>query len=155
MSRRVSVVAEPKPACGAVAAAVNGARWWATAAQVQRMTRAEALDHAVFSDLAAELVATLRSLEDLADTLARQSAGYGTGRRLRDDTGADPAARLGRAMAEATALRIDLAAAVRDAERFWSAVSHIGLDLPPEEEPPAADSSVSDAGSDICPRGLW
>jgi hypothetical protein len=150
----VLAVGEPKRPCGAVAAGVNGARWWATAAQVQRMTRSEALDHAVFSDVAAELVATLRSLEDLADTLARQSAGYGTGRRLRDDTGADPAARLGRAMAEATALRLDLAAAVRDAERFFSAVGHIGLELPPDEEPPA-DSSVSDAGSDIDPRGLW
>jgi hypothetical protein len=142
-----------------VAAAQTGARWWSTAATAQRMTRTEALDHAGFYDLAAELVATLRSLEDLADTLAGQVAGYGTGRRLRDDTGADPAARLGRAVAEATGLRINLAAAVADGERFWSAVGHIGLDLPPDDAPlnsaTAVPDSDSDADSDTRPRGLW
>jgi hypothetical protein len=148
-------VGEPKQACGAVAAGENGARWWATAARGQRATRSEALDHSGFYDLAAELVATLRVLEDLADTLARQTAGYGTGRRLRDDTGRDPAERLSRAMAEATALRIDLAAAVADGERFWSAVGHIGLDLPPEDGPSAADAEVFDSDSDTDLRGLW
>jgi hypothetical protein len=123
------------------------------------MTRTEALDHAGFYDLAAELVATLRSLEDLADTLAGQVAGYGTGRRLRDDTGADPAARLGRAVAEATGLRINLAAAVADGERFWSAVGHISLEHPPADDPPAPANDVADDVSDAdcgtdC-RGLW
>lgn len=149
------VVGEPRQGCGAVAAAENGARWWATAAQVQRMTRFEVLDHAQFYGLAAELVATLRTLEDLADTLARQTGGYGTGRRLRDDAGGDPAQRLGRAMAEATSLRINLAAAVRDGERFWSAVGHIGLELPADDDPASGETAVPDGGSDADPRGLW
>jgi hypothetical protein len=150
------VVGEPRQASGAAAAGENGARWWATAARVQRATRSEALDHAEFYDLAAELVATLRTLEDLADTLARQSAGYGTGRRLRDDAGGDPAERLGRAVAEASALRIDLAAALRDGERFWSAVGHVGLELPPDGEPLTSEIAVSDSDSDTDPRGgLW
>jgi hypothetical protein len=153
-------VGEPKRPCGPVAAAETGARWWATAAAAQRLTRSEGLDHAGFYDLAAELVATLRSLEDLADTLARQVGGYGRGRRLRDDTGADPAARLGRAMAEAAALRINLTAAIGDGERFWSAVGHIGLHLPPQNDPSDHDpgdrsSQVFDGDSDMCPRGLW
>lgn len=154
------VVGEPKRPCGPVAAAETGGRWWATAAAAQRMTRTEALDHAGFYDLAAELVATLRSLEDLAETLARQVGGYGAGRRLRDDTGADPTVRLGRAMAEACALRINLAAAVADGERFWSAVGHIGLELPPEDDTsPDSDvearGEVPDSNPDTCPRGLW
>jgi hypothetical protein len=150
------VVGEPRQACGAVAAAENGARWWATAVQVQRMTRSEALDHSGFYDLAAELVATLRTLEDLADILARQTAGYGTGRRLRDDAGGDPTERLGRAMAEATALRINLAAAVQDGERFWSAIGHIGLDLPADDDPPTPETVISDGDSDTDLKGgLW
>lgn len=118
----------------AVTAGESGARWWATAAQVQREIRTETLDHADFYDLAGELAATLRSLEDLADTLARQVGRYGSGRDLRDDAGCNPRARLMRAVTEASSLRIDLAAAVGDSERFWSAIGHIGLELPPEEQ---------------------
>jgi hypothetical protein len=155
----VVVVGEPRQASGAVAAGENGARWWATAAQLQRATRSEVLDHSEFYDLTAELVATLRTLEDLADTLARQTAGYGTGRRLRDDAGGDPAERLCRAMAEASALRINLAAAVRDGERFWSAVGHIGLELPTNDDAPTGETAIphgeSDRSSDTDPRGLW
>jgi hypothetical protein len=106
-------------------------------------------------DLAAELVATLRTLEDLAETLARQTAGYGTGRRLRGDAGGDPTARLCRAMAEASCLRINLAAAVRDGERFWSAVGHIGLELPPDDHPSTGEAAVSDSDSDTDSRRSW
>ena len=79
------------------------------------------------------MVTTLRSLEDLAEVLSGQVGSYGTGRLLRDDTGADPRARLVRAVGEVTALRVSLTGAVAEGERFWSAVGHIGLDLEPDE----------------------
>lgn len=129
----MDVVADPGPARPAVTAAVNGAQWWGSAVQAQRAVPSTRLEHADFYEVAAELVATLRSFEDLTEVLARQVGGYGAGRALRDDTGADPAARLVRAVGDLAALRIALGAAVTAAERFWSAVGHIGLDLEPDE----------------------
>lgn len=99
----------------------------------QRAVRAEALEHADFYDLAAETVATLRSLEDLAELLGRQVGGYGTGRRMRDDARCDPAARLTRAVADLAGLRVALGSAVAEGERFWSAVGHIGVELDESE----------------------
>ena len=71
---------EPRQLRPAVAAAETAAHWWSTAVAAQHAVRAEALEHADFYDLAAEVVATLRSLEDLAELLARQVGGYGAGR---------------------------------------------------------------------------
>jgi hypothetical protein len=86
----VVVVGEPRQIRPAVAAAETAAHWWGSAVAAQRAIRTEALEHADFYDLAAEAVATLRSLEDLAELLARQVGGYGTRRNLRDDAGCDP-----------------------------------------------------------------
>jgi hypothetical protein len=113
----------------AVAAAETAAQWWSTAVAAQRAIRAEALEHADFYDLAAEVVTTLRSLEDLAELLARQVGSYGTGRVLGDDAGCGPAARLVRAVADVSALRIAVASAVAEGERFWMAICHIGLEI--------------------------
>lgn len=137
---------EPRSARPAVAAAANGARWWSIATRTQRAVPTETLDHADFYDLAAELVSTLRALGDLADALARQAGQYGRGRRLRDDAGKDPTVRLARAMAEASSLRVALATAVCDGERFWSAIGHVGLELSPDDDPePFASTSDTTA----------
>jgi hypothetical protein len=124
---------EPRQVRPAVAAAETAANWWSSAVAAQRAVRAEALEHADFYDLAAEIVTTLRSLEDLAELLARQVDGYGAGRALRDDTGCDPSARLVRAVAEVSGLRIAVASAVAEGERFWSAIGHIGLEIDDSE----------------------
>jgi hypothetical protein len=120
---------EPRQLRPAVAAAETAAHWWSTAVTAQRAVRAGACEHADFYGLAAEVVGTLRSLEDLAELLARQVSGYGAGRNLRDDTGGDPSARLVRAVADVSALRIAVASAVAEGERFWSAIGHIGLEI--------------------------
>ncbi|MCD2197685.1 hypothetical protein LQ327_30370 [Actinomycetospora endophytica] len=120
---------EPRQVRPAVAGAETAARWWRTAVAAQRAVRAEALEHADFYDLAAEMVTTLRALEDLTELLARQVGGYRAGRALRDDTGCDPRARLVRATGALSALRIALATAVAEGERFWSAIGHIGLEI--------------------------
>lgn len=117
---------EPRQIRPAVAAAETAAHWWRAAVAAQRGIRAEALEHADFYDLAAEAVTTLRSLEDLAELLARQVSGYGAGRALRDDTGCDPTARLVRAVADVSALHIAVTSAVAEGQRFWSAIGHIG-----------------------------
>ena len=124
---------EPRPARPAVTAAAAATHWWQAATCAERAVRPDLLEHADFYDLAAEMVTTLRSLEDLAEVLSGQVGSYGTGRTLRDDTGADPQARLVRAVGEVTALRVSLTGAVAEGERFWSAVGHIGLDLEPDE----------------------
>jgi hypothetical protein len=128
------VMGEPRQLRPALAAAETAARWWSTAVAAQRAVRAEAFEHADFYDLAAEAVGTLRSLEDLAALLARQVGSYGAGRNLRDDAGGDPSARMVRAVAEVSALRIAVAGAVGEGERFWSAIGHIGLELDDPEE---------------------
>ena len=125
---------EPRRVRPSVAAAETGAQWWNAAVATQYEVRADSLDHADFYDLAAEAVTTLRSLEQLAELFARQVGGYGAGRRLRDDAGCNPAARLTRAVADVLALRIALASAVGEGERFWSAIGHIGLNFDDSEE---------------------
>lgn len=120
---------EPQQIRPAVVAAETAAHWWSSAVAAQRSVRPGALEHADFYDLAAEAVATLRSIEDLAELLSRQVGGYGAGRVLRDDAGCDPAARLMRAVGDVSALRIAVASAVAEGERFWSAIGHIGLEL--------------------------
>lgn len=100
--------------------------------QVVRHQRHATPDHADFYALAGEIVTTLHALDDLAEILAGQVAGYAQGRPVYDDTRTvDPAARL----AEATALLRDtrkgLRTAVVPANRFWSAIGHIGTETTP------------------------
>lgn len=110
----------------AVGHAQVGAEEWEQVVRAQRHADAE---HADFYALAGEIVTTLHALEDLTGVLTRQVDGYAQGRPVYDDTRTvDPAARL----AEATALlrdtRTGLCAAALAANRFWSAISHIGVE---------------------------
>jgi hypothetical protein len=84
--------------------------------------------HEDFYALAGELVDTLRSLESLAGVLARQVAGYGEGRVLRDDEGRDPAVRLVDAAWQARELLAELIAAEWTANRFWSEIGHVAVE---------------------------
>jgi hypothetical protein len=106
-----------------------GAEAWQSAVHAQRSAIP---DHTDFYALAAEIVPALHSLQELANVLRRQVAGYAAGRQIYDDTGVvDPAVRLAEA-AEALALMRDaLAAAQTQANAFWSAIGHIGIrDVP-------------------------
>jgi len=105
--------------------AEKGAQQWRAAARVQQSAEP---DHSEFYALAGELVDTLRAIEALAGVLVRQVNGYADGRRLYDDQGADPPARLRTAGLHAAELRQHAAAGERAANEFWSAISHIGLD---------------------------
>ncbi|MBW0114179.1 hypothetical protein [Pseudonocardia abyssalis] len=109
--------------------AAEGTDGWG---QVVRHQRHATPDHADFYALAGEIVTTLHALDDLAEVLAGQVAGYAQGRPVYDDTRTvDPAARL----AEATALLRDtrkgLRTTVVPANRFWSAIGHIGTETTP------------------------
>lgn len=103
-----------------------GAEAWQSAVHAQRSATP---DHADFYALAAELVPTLYTLQDLANVLRRQVAGYAADRPIYDDTRTvDPSERLAEA-AEALALTRDaLAAAQVSANAFWSAIGHIGVE---------------------------
>lgn len=109
----------------AVELAEAGTQAWRDTAGAQRTA---ASDHGEFYALAGELVATLRALEALADVLIRRVATYEQGRVLRDDEGAQPAARLASAVADLTRVRELLAGAERAANRFWSEIGHIGIE---------------------------
>jgi hypothetical protein len=110
----------------AAAHAEKGAQQWRAAAVVQRSAEP---DHAEFYALAGELVDTLRAIEALGGVPARQVDGYGAGRRLYDDEGGDPRARLRTAGSHLAELRRLAAAAERAANDFWSAISHIAVEL--------------------------
>ncbi|MDN5851363.1 MAG: hypothetical protein L0K86_00705 [Actinomycetia bacterium] len=86
-------------------------------------------DHGDWYAITGETVDTLRCLISLAGVLARQVAGYGTGRVLRDDAGADPAERLAIASSVAAQLRADLDRAERAANRLWSQIGHIAVEV--------------------------
>jgi hypothetical protein len=102
-----------------------GTQAWRDAVAVQRTA---ASDHGEFYALAGEMVATLGALEALADVLIRRVATYEQGRVLRDDEGAQPAARLASAVADLTRVRELLAGAERSANRFWSEIGHIAVE---------------------------
>lgn len=74
-------------------------------------------------------------LQDGAQVLGRQVASYGDRRILRDDEGADPAARLVEAGAHLGALVSALDQANRAARLYHSAVGHIGVQVDPEATP--------------------
>jgi hypothetical protein len=97
--------------------------------QVVRHQRHATPDHADFYALAGEIVTTLHALDDLTEVLSDQVAGYAEGRPVYDDTRTvDPAARLAEAAALLRDTRKGLRAAVVPANRFWSAIGHIGTE---------------------------
>jgi hypothetical protein len=107
----------------AVQGAEAGAQAWRAVVHAQQSA---APDHADFYALAGHVVETLRALDGLAGVLVRQTAGYGAGREVYDDEGANPAHRLRSAVLALAEARQELATADRAANRFWSAVGHIG-----------------------------
>jgi hypothetical protein len=115
---------------GPLTAAVRaeaGAEAWEDGARLQRWAPP---NHAEFYALAGELVRTLSALDDLARVLGRQVAGYAQGRAVYDDTReVDPRVRLTDAVAELVQVSAALVVADRAANRFWSAIGHIGVDV--------------------------
>jgi hypothetical protein len=91
-------------------------------------------DHADFYSLAGEMAETLRVLDSLVGVLVGQVAGYGNGRAVYDDEGANPAHRLRSAVLALAETRDELAQAERAANRFWSAIGHIGVETDPTGE---------------------
>jgi hypothetical protein len=85
-------------------------------------------DHSDFYGLAGEVVATARSLQAMCRLLSRQVTGYGQGRVLRDDAGADPVRRLEIAAEHLDELGGLLARAERVADQYWSQIGHIGVE---------------------------
>jgi hypothetical protein len=108
-----------------MASAERASCLWRRAALGQREA---APDHAEFYALAGELAATLRALEELTAVLARQVAGYGRGRVLRDDEGLAPGARLADAVVLLGCVRKSLSQADDAANKFWSAIGHIAVE---------------------------
>jgi hypothetical protein len=85
-------------------------------------------NHGEFYAVAGELVATLRALEALTAVLARQVAGYGRGRVLRDDEGLPPGVRLADAVVLLGYARQSLGQVEDAANEFWSAIGHIAVE---------------------------
>lgn len=113
----------------AVRSADIGAQAWRQTAHAQRTSTP---DHVDFYAIAAELVDTLRSLDFLAGLLAGQVAAYpGTvvaaGGEIFDDQGAVAEHRLRSAVLALAETRQALVTAERTANRYWSAISHIGV----------------------------
>lgn len=119
--------AESEETRPAVASAEAGEQAWADAVRFQRWA---APDHADFYALAAAVVPTLYGLEDLANVLRQQVSRYAEGRRVYDDTReVDPAVRLADAAERLALMRDALATAHDHASGFWSAISHIGVEV--------------------------
>ena len=112
----------------AVAHAEIGGDSWRSVAHAQRSATP---DHSDWYAITAELVDTLRCLAAVASVLAQQVDGYGRGRVLRDDAGMDPAERLAQAGLLGTQLRVEIDRAERTANRFWSAIGHIAVEVGP------------------------
>jgi len=113
--------------CPAVDRARTGADAWT---EVVRHQRAATTDHADFYALAAEIVTTLHALDDLAALLDEQVLRYPQGPTLYDDTRVvEPLARLDDAAAEIRAARSAIVTASRAANRFWSLIGHIGIEV--------------------------
>jgi hypothetical protein len=111
--------------------AETGTGAWEDAVRLQRWATS---DHADFSALACETVATLYALEDLAGVLRRQVAAYAAaqqarGRQVYDDTRQiDPRRRLADAATDLDLLADRLRSAELAANAFWSGIGHIGVD---------------------------
>lgn len=118
----------------AVQHAEAGAEAWVAAVRHQRTATP---DHSDFYALGADLVATMRAVQDLARLLDDQVQRYGEHRPVYDDSRddvhgeagvVDPHARLTAAAVELEALTAELGAAIWSADRFWNAISHIGVE---------------------------
>ncbi len=109
---------------GAVVLAEAGARAWRRVVAAQRAARP---DHGEFYALAGELVDTLGALRALAGVLGDQIAGYGSGRVLYDDDGADPGARLSVAARDLAVMAVALSGVEVLAGDCWSEIGHIGV----------------------------
>ncbi|MCO1658893.1 hypothetical protein [Pseudonocardia humida] len=131
----------------AVAASETGSAAWREAVHAQLAAEP---DHSEFYAVTAEVVDTLRSLSGMADVLGRQIAGYGQGRTLRDDAGADPAERLADAGAELEMARQAVDCAERAVNRFWSQIGHIGIEyrLTDTGDQDAVESGAADKEGD-------
>jgi hypothetical protein len=106
-----------------------GAQAWRAVAPAQRMA---APHHGDFYALAGSVVDTLAALAAVAQVLADKVEGYANGRPVYDDTGTvDPRERLAAAEAELRLLRRLLHEADVPANRFWSAIGHIGVEVTP------------------------
>lgn len=82
-------------------------------------------DHADFYAPASSIVPTLHLLQDLANVLRRQVAGYDDTRQV------DPVVRLAEAAEHLALLRDALTGAQRQANLFWSSISHVGVKVQP------------------------
>lgn len=114
----------------AVRQAEMGATAWR---EVLRAQQGALRDHSDFYALAGSLADTLTAARSLAGLLARQIETYGEGlapgRRVYDDTSTvDPHERLVTASVEAEGIAEALDTAEWSAQRFWSAVSYIGVE---------------------------
>jgi hypothetical protein len=113
----------------AVKYAEAGAEAWRAAARHQLWASA---DHSDFYALAGHAITTLHALDDLCHLLREQVAGYAAGRAVYDDTcHTTPRERLAEAAAEIDATRSGLHWAQLAANRFWSAIGHIGVEAGP------------------------
>lgn len=131
---------EPDDRPEAVQQAEVGARAWRAVVHAQR---GAAPDHADFYNLAGHLVDTFAAIESLARLLADPVCSYADrqppGKRVYDDSRGvdprreDPRERLADARCDLSQLAIAAGCALDVANRFWSAISHIGV-----EDDPAA-----------------
>ena len=137
MSPDVEAQAGPQ----AVARAEVGCEAWRDAVRMQVWATPRHADFYVFAGYVSR---TLRAMDDLTVILARQVEAYPTGRRVFDDTRTvDPIVRLGMALEYLAGLRTALVTADREANAFWSEISHIGVDPDPQDQNPG---EVTDPG---------
>lgn len=114
----------------AVRRAEAGAAAWREVVRAQQNAPA---DHGDFYALAGSLAETLAAVRSLAEVLARQVETYGdglaAGLRVYDDSRTvDPHERLVAASVDAEAIAEALGAAEWSTQRFFSAISHIGVE---------------------------
>lgn len=107
-----------------------GADSWRSALLAQRSAPP---DHADFYSLAGYLCDTLAAIQSVAGVLRQQVDGYAdgldVGRRVYDDTrSTDPHERLTAATVELNAVVRSLGPVVWSANRFWSAIGHVGVE---------------------------
>lgn len=111
--------------------AEDGADAWC---DVVRHQRGATADHADFYALAGDALSTLVALENLTRVLGPQVAGYAhnqsEGWTVYDDSRTvNPAVRLAQAAGHLETARAALDEAGRAVNAFWSAISHIGVEV--------------------------